>query len=73
MYQKQKLKIKMGTFTHFAKETRIGTRLFKNTYIILKGTNTILKHLKPKEKKSLTDTFDNSGFRTDCTLKYIGQ
>jgi hypothetical protein len=68
---------KWSTFTYVGKETRVITRLFRNTniHIAYKTNNTLQKHLQIKNIDP--DKYNNSGIYeikcNSCQLKYIGQ
>jgi hypothetical protein len=68
---------KWETFTYVGKETRVITKLFKNTNlrIAYKTNNTLQKHLQMKNIDP--DKYNNSGIYeikcNSCHLKYIGQ
>jgi hypothetical protein len=71
------LKKKLIIFTYFGKDTRMITKLFRNTElgIALRTENTIKQHLGIKEK--ITDKYNLSGVYImnckDCPQKYVGQ
>jgi hypothetical protein len=70
-------KQKWATFTYIGKETRVITKLFKNTNIRIsfRTKNTIKNHLKTK--KHIPNIYDESGIYqlkcSSCPLKYVGQ
>jgi hypothetical protein len=73
---KETQELRWATFTYYGNDTRIITKLLKNTNIkIAYKTNTTENHLKPK--KPVIDIYNQSGIYqlkcNDCPLKYIGQ
>jgi hypothetical protein len=66
-------KKKLAMFIYIGKETRAITKLLKNTNIRIsfKTTNTIKKHLKPRQH--ISDIYNESGIYQLCPLKYVGQ
>jgi hypothetical protein len=64
---KETQKQKWTIFTYFGTDTRTITKLFKNTNIKIsfRTTNTIKKHLRPKQQ--ITDPYNNSGvYQSNC-------
>jgi hypothetical protein len=70
------IKKKWATFTYIGKETRVITKLLKNTNIrtSFRTTNTIKNHLKPR--KHISNIYNESGIYQlkckSCPLKYVG-
>jgi hypothetical protein len=86
MFQKQKpsklkdkQKTKWATFTYYGPETRVITKLFKNTNIGIsyRTKNNIKHHLEIKRNATKNDKYNLSGVYelqcTECPRKYIGK